>query len=153
MADDSFKRKYSGSDSENQDLPSYDTNALRFIVNKKGGLIDISDAFCQLIGRKKEELLGEPFEETGILTEESRKKMIYRNISRLIGKETPSFTIEMVTKEQGIISLEITSKPYTKNGEIIGEIGNVRRIIQYEKNDSSKRELRETKKELERLKG
>jgi len=153
MTDDSFQKNYSGNDSWNQDSPSNNTNALHFIVNKKGELIDISDALCQVIGRKKEDLLGEPFEETRILTEESRKNMMYRNISRLIGNEKPSFTIEMVTKEQGIISLEITSKPYMKNGEIIGEIGNVRRMIRHEKNDSSERELRETKKELERLKG
>ena len=82
---------------------SFDMSALQFITNMEGEIIDISDAFCQRMGFLKEELLGVTWEDTGLLTEESRKKILFRNVSRLVGKEKPVFTVDVKTHEGGII--------------------------------------------------
>ncbi|RLF32958.1 MAG: hypothetical protein DRN08_06045, partial [Thermoplasmata archaeon] len=100
-----------------------------FITNKRGEFIDVNEAFCKQIGYAKDELLGLPLEETFFLTEDARKTVMYRNVSRLIGKNTPVYTLDVQTKKGDVLSLEIGTKPFFKNGKIAGEIGVVRKTI------------------------
>ena len=49
---------------------------LSFVTNKKGELIEISDLFCKKVGCVREDILGVSLDDTGLLTEESRKKVM-----------------------------------------------------------------------------
>jgi PAS domain S-box-containing protein len=118
-----------GRDKQTNDAFSYHLSNLQFIINKKGEIIDISDAFCSRVGRQKEDLIGMSLEDTGLLTEESRKTFMVRNVSRLVGKEKPFFNLDVKTMDGAVLSLEIDAKPFVKQGKVIGEIGIVRRII------------------------
>jgi PAS domain S-box-containing protein len=129
MTDETYTNNGFGREKRTNDGFSFNMSALHFITNKKGEIIDVSDAFCQKIGFLKEELLGVALEDTGLLTEESRKKILYRNVSRLVGKEKTVFMLDVKTHEGGFISLEIDTKPFIKQGEIVGEIGIVRKIV------------------------
>ena len=130
----------SGREKQINDTFTYHMNNLQFITNKKGEIIDVSDAFCQRVGRPKEELLGVALEDTGLLTEESRKKILYRNIFRLVGKEKPVLILEVKTREGSSIALEIDTKPYIKQGKIVGEIGIVKKIVSLNKTGRAEKE-------------
>ncbi len=71
---------------------------LSFVTNKKGELIEISDLFCKKVGCVREDILGVSLEDIGLLTEESRKKVMYRNVSRLVGKREVLFNIDQRTQ-------------------------------------------------------
>ncbi|MCJ7698173.1 MAG: PAS domain S-box protein, partial [Thermoplasmata archaeon] len=129
MTDETYTNNGLEREKRTNDGFSFNMSTLQFITNKKGEIIDVSDAFCQKVGFLKEELLGVALEDTGLLTEESRKKILYRNVSRLVGKEKTVFMLDVKTHEGGFISLEIDTKPYIKKGEIVGEIGIVRKIV------------------------
>ena len=79
---------------------------LSFVTNKKGELIEVSDLFCKKLGCVKDDILGLALEDIGLLTEESRKKILYRNVSRLVGREKPYFNIDIKTRDGRIIFLE-----------------------------------------------
>ena len=129
-----------------------------FIINRKGEFTDVNNAFCQKIGRSEEEILGMRIGEASFLTEEARKKAMYRHVSRLIGRETPVYTLDVITKSGFVLSLEIDTKPYVKHGEVAGEIGivkNAKKIIRErdrnegaEKDKTIKKRVREENSEL-----
>lgn len=97
-----------------------------FITDKKGEIIGVNNAFCQKIGRSKEEILRMNIWEASFLTEKARKKALYRNVFRLTGKETPVYTLDVIVKSGDILSLEIDTKPYIKDKRVVGEIGIVK---------------------------
>ena len=116
---------------------------LSFVTNKKGELIEVSDLFCKKLGCVKDDILGLALEDTGLLTEESRKKMMYRNVSRLVGKEKPVYTLDVKNKNEDILSIEVVTQPFIKDGKNVGEIAVVRKTTEIEK---SKEESRTRKK-------
>jgi len=101
--------------------------SLSFVTNKKGELLEASDLFCKKVGCVRDDILGLALEDAGILTEESCKKVMYRNVSRLVGKEKPFYSLEIKTPEGNIVFLEIETKPFIKNGKIVGEIAFVKK--------------------------
>jgi len=94
-----------------------------FVLNKKGEIIAVNNAFCQTIGRAKEEIVGLNIGDAYFLTEGARKKANYRHVFRLLGKETPAYTLDVITKNGTVLSLEIDTEPHIKNGKVAGEIG------------------------------
>jgi len=129
MINDSEERKNrmiknQGEDSHSSYLNSPDPV---FITNKNGAIIDVNDIFCELIGCDKKEILGVPIQEMNFLTQNSRKQAMYRQIARLIGKETPSYNLDIQTNTEEL-SLDIDTIPFTKNKKLAGEISIVRRI-------------------------
>ena len=149
MVRNSCKNKDDENDSfhENSHTPS-------FVIDKKGRLLDVNNAFCQKLGCNKDEVLGLKLKDTGLLTEESRKKMMWMHVSRLIGKRKPFFTIDVTTKDGDVLTLEINTKPYIKNGRKVGEIGVVRKTLEFTKPEKEyfrRKELKKTIKELERV--
>jgi len=74
-----------------------------------------------------------------LLTEDSRKKVMYRNVSRLVGKEKPFYSLEIKTRNGNVISLEIETKPFIKNGKIVGEIAFVKKSADTTKSKGKKR--------------
>jgi len=103
-----------------------------FIINKKGQISDVNDAFCQTVGVKSKDIVGRNFSDLYFLTDDAKKQMRYRNVSRLIGKETPYFTLDTISKNGEIISHQIDTKPLLKNGRIAGEIAFIKKTSKME---------------------
>jgi len=103
-----------------------------FILNKHGDFIAVNNPFCQILGRSKDEILGINIGDASFLTKSSRKKARYRNVSRLIGKEVPVYTLDVVIKNGDILLLEIDTKPHFKDENIAGEISVVRKTKKIE---------------------
>jgi PAS domain S-box-containing protein len=99
-----------------------------FITDRKGELISVNDAFCEILGVSRREITGLPFVDTGLLTKDAREQSMQRHVSKLIGKETPFYTMDVITKDGDILSLEIDTKSVIKNGKIAGEINIVQKI-------------------------
>ena len=98
-----------------------------FVINRKGEFTDVNDAFCQKIGIKSENVLGRNIGDVSFLTEESRKEASLRHVSRLLGKETPVYKLDVITKRGDVVSLEIDTKSLVKKGRITGEISILRK--------------------------
>ncbi|MEA2055946.1 MAG: PAS domain S-box protein, partial [Candidatus Thermoplasmatota archaeon] len=121
-----------------------------FIIDKKGRFLDINNAFCEKFGIFKNKILGMPVNEAGFLTENGRKREMHRRVSRLIGKATPIYTLDVIDKDGDEVSLEVESKPHFVNGRNIGDIGivkNSRKIdLQPTKRIEEKRKKSQKKK-------
>ena len=120
---EAMRENRTGSRNTNAHSRYLDTMDPVFVLNKKGEIIAVNNEFCQTIGRSKEELIGVHIGDANFLTDDSRKKANYRHLSRLLGKETPVYTLEMITKSGDVLSLEIDTEPHVKNGRIAGEVG------------------------------
>ncbi len=107
-----------------------------FIIDKQGEFIAANNAFCQAIGRSKEEILGINIGEASFLTESARKKAMYRNVLRLIEKETPVYTLDIIVKNGDVLSLEIDTKPHVKHEKAAGEISIVKKSKKHVEKDS-----------------
>jgi len=116
-----------------------------FIVNKAGKIIDSNDAFCKNIGYSKNEIKGVPLQDSIFLTPDSRKKAMYRQIAKLVGKQAPFYILNVQTKKGNIVSFEIETKLYSKDGEIAGEIGIVKNISKSKKKEE--KELKSIQKD------
>ena len=93
-----------------------------FIISRKGKISEVNNAFCQKIGLSKHEILGTHIGDAVFLTKDARKKAMQRHVSRLIGKETPFYTIDAIDRTGDIVTLEIDTKPIVKHGKVAGEI-------------------------------
>ena len=98
-----------------------------FVVNKYGNFIAVNNAFCEIIGLSKEKILGINIGDASFLTKSSRKKARYRNVSRLIGKEVPVYTLDVIIKNGDVLLLEISTKHHIKDKKIAGEISVVKK--------------------------
>ncbi|RLF35064.1 MAG: hypothetical protein DRM99_05380, partial [Thermoplasmata archaeon] len=94
-----------------------------FIVNRKGIITDVNDVFCKKIGVNSEEIIGKNIEDVDFLTEGGRKNARIRYISRLLGKETPVYSLDVVTSKGDVVTLDIDAKPIVKQGRVTGEVG------------------------------
>ncbi len=131
-----------------------DNNVPSFNIDKKGKIIDINNAFCQELGCNKEEVLGLFLKDIDFITEQSRKKIRWRQILKLFGTVNPNFKINMRTHEGKNQILEINSKPNIKNGKNIGEIclvNNISEFTESQKENLTRKELKRTIKELENV--
>jgi len=113
----------------NKKSPSININSHNpvFILNKHGDFIAVNNAFCQIIGRQENEIVGINIGDASFLTKSARKKARYRNVSRLMGKEVPVYTLDVIIKNGDILLLEIDTKPHIKDEKIVGEIGIVKK--------------------------
>ena len=78
-----------------------------FIVNKKGGITEVNDAFCKKLGCTRNEILGTALQDSSFLTEDSRKQVMRRQLAKLIGKEAPLYSLDVKTNDGDILSFEI----------------------------------------------
>ena len=99
-----------------------------FIINRKGTFTNLNDAFCKKLGVNSDSIIGRNIGDVTFLTEESRKQARVRNVSRLLGKESPHYNIDIITANGDITSLKIDTKPIIKRGRVIGEIGIAQKI-------------------------
>jgi PAS domain S-box-containing protein len=103
MFDGSEKTNMSGTEDSDERFSSLHFNSHDpvFIIDRKGEFIDVNDAFCKKLGLSKKEIIGTRIGEANFLTESGRKEAMYRHVSRLIGKETPIYTLDVMTRDGG----------------------------------------------------
>jgi len=77
---------------------------------------------------EKDEIVGDVLQESNFLTQDSQKIAIRRQISRLIGKETQFYNLNVKTAKGDFLLLDIGTEPFIKDGKKIGEISIVERI-------------------------
>jgi PAS domain S-box-containing protein len=123
-----------------------------FIVNKKGELVDVNDVFCKKIGFNKKDIVGTAFQESVFLTQDSRKQMMYRQIAKLIGRQTPFYSLDIKTKKGAVLAFDVETKLFSKDGEIVGEIGIVRSINDNKTTDQKESDIPTKKKPRKPLK-
>jgi len=121
MVDSSDKmRGNRGADlEENIDSFYLNTSNPVFILSRKGEFSEVNNAFCQKIGLSKHEILGTHIGDAVFLTESARKKAMHRHVSRLIGKETPFYTLDAIDRAGDVVTLGIDTKPIVKQGKVM----------------------------------
>lgn len=127
-----------------------------FIIDRDGKFIDVNNAFCEKIGRTKEEILRLNIEEANFLTKNACEKALLRNVSRLIGKETRVYTLDVIAKSGDVLSLEIDTKPHIKDKRVVGETGivkNEKKIIHKIENAVLLSEVEKVQKKKFEVKG
>lgn len=107
-------------------LPQLDPLNPSFLLNRKGEIVAVNNAFCQLVGWTTEDLVGMRFQDSSLLTPESRKKANLRHVSKLIRKEQPTYSVDVQTSSSGVLSLHIEATPQIKQGKIVGEINTIK---------------------------
>ncbi|KXB01032.1 hypothetical protein AKJ45_01185 [candidate division MSBL1 archaeon SCGC-AAA261F19] len=106
---------------------------LIFILDKKGAIKDVNDAVCRKSGFDKEEIVGTSIRELPFLTSKS-SEIVLKNLERRVaGKELPSYTIEVMTKDKDPLILEVNGELLEQEGEVIGEIVVARDITKQRK--------------------
>ena len=72
-----------GRNMKNENLHSNHLNSDKpvFITNKKGEIIEVNDAFCNTLGIKRSDIIGNILQESNILTSDSQKKAMHRQRS------------------------------------------------------------------------
>ena len=119
-----------------------------FVINKHGEFIAVNNAFCQIIGRSKEEILGINIGDASFLTTSARKKARYRNAFSLIGKETPVYTLDVIKKNGDVLLLEIDTKPHIKDEKVAGKISIIKKSKKIVQEKIEEKIELETKEEL-----
>jgi len=128
---------------ENLDL---DTNRPAFITDNRGKIIYVNDALCKKLGFQEDELVGSVLQESSFLTKDSQKKVMYRQIARLIGKEKPFYNLKFKTNTGDVLSLDIETNAFEKNGKNVGEISIVQKVIEPDFNKNIAEEIEGGKK-------
>ena len=156
MVDDSNKirEKLDINDDENLFSVYLKSGRPVFIVNRKGNITDVNDAFCKKIGIKSDDIVGRNIENVSFLTDEARKNARLRHVSRLLGKETPEYSLDAITKTGEIVSMDIDTKPIIQQGRVTGELGIVTKMTKIsEKTKTAKEKVpkKEMKENIELL--
>jgi len=124
-----------------------DTNKPAFITDNQGRIIYVNDAFCKKIGFQEDRVLGSVLHESSFLTKDAKKKVMHRQIERLIGKETPVYNLDFKTNAGDILSLDIETNAFEKDGENVGEISIVQKVIEPDFNNTNSEESKSKSKQ------
>jgi len=96
-----------------------------YILDKKGNFLIVNRKAEELTGFKREDFIGKPFRKAIAMKSLPKAARAFLDVIR--GKEIRQ-ELELKTATNKIITVEVTSKPLTINGKIIGTLGIVRDI-------------------------
>lgn len=116
------------------------------LIDKKGILLEVNKKVEELLGYKKEELIGKKFTEVPALTTKSRLITLKNFIKRMAGFKVESYDIEIIKKNGEKLIGEINAAPIVHKGKIVGDMVIIRDITE------RKRIEKELKKSVEELK-
>jgi PAS domain S-box-containing protein len=113
------------------------------VLDKKGKFINVNKKVEEILGYKREELIGKKFTEAGVLTKKSKLIASKNFARRMAGFEVKPYEVEIIKKNGGIIIGEINAALIRHEGKIIGDMIIIRDITE------RKRVEEELKKEKE----
>ena len=106
------------------------------VIDNKSKIIAINDRLTEISGFDKEEFIGKYLKVlSGVLTRKSTATVISNYLQHMAGIAVPPYEIELVKKDGGIITFEISAKPLQKDGTIYGELGIFRDITERKQAD------------------
>ncbi len=88
------------------------------IVDIHGNLLDLNKKFEEESGWSRDEMICKNVFSSGIITEESVRKVSFHLTRLLQGKEPPIFEVTGVRKDGGIVPYELRATPIMKEGKI-----------------------------------
>ena len=87
------------------------------ILDKKGKFIELTDRVKEYTGFEKNEILGQNFLKTKLLTPKSKAICIKNLMKRMAGIHVDPYEVEALTKEGELILFEVNAKRIMYNGE------------------------------------
>ena len=88
-----------------------DTTGKITLFNKKG---------FEITGFSEKDIIGKNFVDVGVLTPESKRKILEAFMKRIKGINTPPYEIEFVAENGEIIPIELSASPIYEGGKIVG---------------------------------
>ncbi len=87
------------------------------ILDKKGKFIELTDRVKEYTGFEKNEILGQNFLRTKLLTPKSKANCIKNLMKRMAGIHVDPYEVEALTKDGELIPFEVNAKRIVYNGE------------------------------------
>jgi len=87
------------------------------IIDKKGTVLDASIKFFEILGVKKQEIIGKNFLSTQFFDKKTKRKLIRNLILRLAGKQIPTYEVTVYSKNGTSIPFEIHAGKMTYKGK------------------------------------
>jgi PAS domain S-box-containing protein len=111
------------------------------IFDTNGVFVKVNNQVTNILGYKKEYLIGKTFGELDILTAESKKIVLENFVKRMKGENIPPYEIEILTKTKEIIHAEINAAPIFEDGKIVGDLVILRDLTERKKREKAEEEL------------
>jgi PAS domain S-box-containing protein len=118
------------------------------VVDTEGTILDLSKKFEQESGYSSEEMRGKDIVSSGILTEPSATLALSYLKRLLSGEQLPTFEVEGVRKDGGIIPYELSAVTIKKDAEVVAVQAILRNITSRKQAET---QLNETKVLLETI--
>ncbi len=87
-----------------------------FLVDDKGLIIDVNEKALQKLKYSKDEIVGNAFQDLPFLPLKSTKKLMKNFLKRMKGKKIPHYDVELITKDDEIMTVEINVGVFGEDG-------------------------------------
>ena len=118
------------------------------IVDAHGTFLNMNRKFVEESGYEREVIMGKNVLTSGIVTATSAAKIAFHIGQIFLGKKSPRFEIDGVTKNGTIIPYEIQATPIVKHGKVIAVQATLRNLTERK---HAEREISDRKKMLEEI--
>jgi len=121
------------------------------LLDEKGIFTEVNKQVTEILGYKKEELLGKKFKDVGILDEKSTNLAIENFNKRIDGKKVPPYEVNIITKNGDKIPAEINADVLFDNNRIYGDLVILRDLRDRYKREHIENELVESEKKFRNI--
>ncbi len=112
------------------------------VIDTEGKILDLNKMFEEESGYSQEEMVGKNVFSSGIITKESGDRALFHLNRLLHGEELPTFEVDGVKKDGGLVPYELRAAPIKKDETVVG----VQAVL---RNISERKQAEEEKKRLE----
>ena len=100
-----------------------------FLIDKEGSFKELNRASVEKTGYDKEKMTGRSLKEPlPFLSDEDREKLLENFEKRLDGQDLSPYTLEIITKDNQKLYVEINTRPLQIDDELLGVVGIARDI-------------------------